>query len=518
MSLGPMVPHLFQLPGFLGVAGGEVLGFKGIGREVYQFPGAVQVVAHQFPVICDDGTRTLVLKEQGAILQGTTPHGREQTGSGQVGVLESVGGVTGRGQIHAGRQQVDDVSHLFAYLTFQNVFPGIAEGHDEGGTCPALIDPFLITAVRCVGEVGHQLSQIAAFQRSSVVAQEEEDRVFQVPFFAESLDNLTHPVVHDFNHGGIGGHILNPLFALRVGKLLPGGAFAAELPVIDGQFHLGGNQAQRFLLLKPLLAQHVVSNPVASLALFNPVGRSLQGEVRGIVGYIEEHGGIGRLLSYETDGRVGYGRGVVIVVGQVGNGCQVVVKRGRLVVAASTRQAAIVAVEPALGGVAAVGSVESPVDRDMPFAAHVGVVSVGLQDFGNGRVDFRYLSSISRAVFVHGGHPAHAHLVLIATGEQRGTRRATAPCVLELTESYAGIGQAVQMRRLDFAAVTPQIREAHVVAHDEYDIGWCRFLGRKGKGCGSQHERYKQSSVHMRLFFRCIVKRIKTGSKIIHFL
>ena len=113
-----------------------------------------------------------------------------------------------------------------------------------------------------------------------------------------------------------------------------------------------------------------------------------------------------------------------------------------------------------------------PMARNMPFPGHVGLVAGGAQDFGNRRgvlVDAAAIGGQAEIAL----HVADARLVGMKTCQQAGASGAAAPGIVELGETDALGGEAVEVRRLDLAAVATQIGKAHVISHDEDDV-WFR--------------------------------------------
>ncbi len=76
---------------------------------------------------------------------------------------------------------------------------------------------------------------------------------------------------------------------------------------------------------------------------------------------------------------------------------------------------------------------------------------------------------------------ADAGLVRMQSSQERGPCRATSGGVVELGEADAVAGQGVEVRRVDLAAVTPDVRVSDVVAEEDDDVG-------SGKGGGGQGE------------------------------
>ena len=106
---------------------------------------------------------------------------------------------------------------------------------------------------------------------------------------------------------------------------------------------------------------------------------------------------------------------------------------------------------------------------DVPFAGHVGGVAVELEGLGQGDALFIEVAAVAR-LFPIGLHASHARLVRVETGEQGGAGGTAAGTVVELGEDDALLSHAVERRRLDLGAEATDVREAHVVGHDEHDV------------------------------------------------
>ena len=106
----------------------------------------------------------------------------------------------------------------------------------------------------------------------------------------------------------------------------------------------------------------------------------------------------------------------------------------------------------------------------MPFAAEIGLVVLLLQHLGDGDAALVQIAGIAfRSVAV--GEDADAGLMRMQAGQQRGARRAAAGGVVELRIAQAVGRQAIQVGRLDLAAVTADIGKSHVVVEDDQDVG-----------------------------------------------
>ena len=82
----------------------------------------------------------------------------------------------------------------------------------------------------------------------------------------------------------------------------------------------------------------------------------------------------------------------------------------------------------------------------------------------------------------------------VGGGEERCARRGALGVVIELREEHAFGSEPVDVGGLDFPAVTAQVRPAHVVGHDEDDVGTGRFRGgvERKAGCQETKERGEQ--------------------------
>ena len=108
--------------------------------------------------------------------------------------------------------------------------------------------------------------------------------------------------------------------------------------------------------------------------------------------------------------------------------------------------------------------------RQVPLADHRRRIAGCSQRLGDGhRVRFQ-TALVTRRALVE-GHAPHARLVRIQPGQQRRAGRTAARSVVEVREAQAVRGEPVEVRSLDLAAVTAGVRVAHIVGHDDHDIG-----------------------------------------------
>ena len=179
--------------------------------------------------------------------------------------------------------------------------------------------------------------------------------------------------------------------------------------------------------------------------------------------YVHKHRFVCRVLLDKTDGGIGDGSGIVIVIGEFFDSGQIAVYRCWFIITASSAQATVIFVKTSLGRIAAVRSIKSSIYCNVPFAAHISAVTIRLHHFGNSRDVFRNLSSVSGAMFIYCRHPSHAGFVLIMSCQQSSTARAASSCIFEQAEAYPVFCKTVDVWGLDFTSVTTQVGKAHVV-------------------------------------------------------
>ena len=92
----------------------------------------------------------------------------------------------------------------------------------------------------------------------------------------------------------------------------------------------------------------------------------------------------------------------------------------------------------------------------MPLTCNEGTVSNGPQHFPEG-------GSVFHVVVPNG--------IGVVAGEQLCPGGVTLGGVVELGETQPALGQPVEVGSLDFPAIAPDIRVAHVIDHDEDDVG-----------------------------------------------
>ncbi len=236
-----------------------------------------------------------------------------------------------------------------------------------------------------------------------------------MPVLFERFDQRTDPVIHNFDHGGVGRHDGCPFAFLGIVECIPGRDSASNLGMFrnDTQLQLAG----KAFTLERLKACHI-----AIETFLNPVGRCLNRRMRRVVCQIEVERPI--LIDLGLDK---FNGGIRERMGQIK-----VVRIVRVIIDVLTvfhheLRAEIVLRAPP----GSVKKVESAVEREqrflfrftgkglMPFPDNAGGIAVRLQDFGDGRSVSRKLPAITGQLLVF-RHRAHSDRMRIATSQQRG--------------------------------------------------------------------------------------------------
>ncbi len=133
---------------------------------------------------------------------------------------------------------------------------------------------------------------------------------------------------------------------------------------------------------------------------------------------------------------------------------------------------------------------------EMPLAGHGGEVAGFAQHFGHRYALFVEPSGCARRTFTDDViQMPHPGLMWIESGQQAGTRGRTTRRVVKLREAHSLCRQRVKIGRRNFAAITPDVRPAHVVDKNDDDVGPGIRLG-----SSSQREECTQSHGSERLF------------------
>ena len=106
----------------------------------------------------------------------------------------------------------------------------------------------------------------------------------------------------------------------------------------------------------------------------------------------------------------------------------------------------------------------------MPFAAHVGTIAGRLQSLRDGQAISVQITLILRQPIVP-HHVADPGLVRIQPAQQAGPRRAAAAGIVKLGKSKTVLCQSVQVRGFYLAAEAAYVRIAHIIGHDQNNVG-----------------------------------------------
>jgi len=106
----------------------------------------------------------------------------------------------------------------------------------------------------------------------------------------------------------------------------------------------------------------------------------------------------------------------------------------------------------------------------MPFAHHPRVISAGPQNFRDRDAPVAQLSLVRRLLIQLLIHRADPRLVRIEPRQKRRSRRTASRHVVELRKANSLLGHRIDMRRMNFTPITPQVRKPHVVGEDNDNI------------------------------------------------
>ena len=339
-------------------------------------------------------------------------------------------------------------------------------------------------------EGAFELAATEAFGAAAVVLEEEDEGVIELIVVCERLDDAANALVHVVDHGGVNFHAGG--FPFLEFDLVPIADGAGNGPV-------GIDEAELFHLLEAGFVNGRVAVVVLPFILRDVLGESVHGPVGGGVGDVVEEGFFGVLfeMGFEVfDGVVGDGVGVIpgsfgLVFGVVfGRDLGVVAGEGVGVEeGAGAVDGAEEFIEAALEGPVVLFVVGHHFRGDVPFSGHVGAVSGWLEGLGDGEA-FLVEVALVLGDSVVAGHVANAGLVRVESGEEGGAGGAAAAGIVELGEAHAVGSEGVEIGGFDFASVAADVGVAHVIGHDEDDIG-------PGVENGDKEEE-RQKSMHRR--------------------
>ena len=220
-----------------------------------------------------------------------------------------------------------------------------------------------------------------------------------------------------------------------------------------------------------LLTELVPADLVFAAELSDLVRRCLQREMRCIIGQVEQEGLLGgeRLVN-KPNAEVGIKVGGVPVLRQLRSiiGQRLAVEEKPFLLTLGIVESPLRRVQAALE--AAFPGNNSTLLSHVPFAAHGREVSRRPQHFSQ-----RYTTLVEPAAITGRAavldHVPHAGLMRIKPGKNGSACRAATAGIVELGEAQTARRQLVEVGRRDLAAVAADVREAHVVNQNDYDIG-----------------------------------------------
>ena len=300
----------------------------------------------------------------------------------------------------------------------------------------------------------------------AVVGEENDERVVEDAVALERLQDAPDALVHAVDLRGVDLHAAQePRLVIRI---LP----RRLRRIARRQLPAAVQDAPLDEPVEALLAQPVPALVEAAAVLRDVLVVRVQRPMRrGVCHVLEERRSrVVALVLVEEGDRLVADRVGVEEAGRARLVLDVIVaarERVRIVEAAGADDRAVELVEAALQrpGVGRLHEARC----DVPLAAHVGAVAVALQrlrDRGAAMVEVAGVAFGPRVV----REDAHAGLVRMESREHRCPRRAASRRVVELREAQAVRRQAVEVGRLDLAAVAADVREAHVVVEDQHDV------------------------------------------------
>ena len=328
---------------------------------------------------------------------------------------------------------------------------------------------------------------------AAVVGQEEDQGVVETAGFLECRHDLANAPIHAVDLGGIDLHRALEPGPFLAGNIRPGGHARVAL----GDRPVGFDQPEFDQPLAPFGADRVPAGGVAAPVAGDVLRQRVQRPVGRGVGHVEEERIVAalalRVVAHEARRvlgdcvRVVVDGGFGVVRRREFDGFVVFGEGDRVVEAAGAMNRAVEAVEAALPrpvvsrGEFVVAAPVAHVTSDVPLPRHVGAVAGLAERLGDRHRVGGEVAAVSRQpVVAH--HVADAGLVSVEAGQQGRTGRAAAGRVVEVAEAQAVGGQAIQVRSSDLAAVAAQVGEAHVVRHDEDDVGPGRGVGAAATG------------------------------------
>ena len=233
------------------------------------------------------------------------------------------------------------------------------------------------------------------------------------------------------------------------------------------------------LLLQTLFAQDVPAFGEAAFVLGDVFRFGVEGVMRGGVGQVvEKRAAAFGATADGINGVIGEGVGGVEIVGELGDAFVVVAEGpdfptfelgvglvGIEEIAAAVPEAVRLLETPVVGESAGLAAV-------VPLPTHARGIAREAEALAEGDHVFREELFLPLAA-----------VAWVEPGEEGSTRRGALGVVVELRELHPLGGESVDVRRVDLAPVAADVGPAHVVRHDEEDVG-----GLRGEGGGGQQQ------------------------------
>ena len=525
-TLSPSVPKALHLAHLLGILGCHIIGFRKVVCEVEELPAAIGEGCKP-PIAFADSFSSLVLPIKSTFFIPTLLvlkqwHETASLVAKRLDAIVIIGrGIGGAGQLQTSRHHIQEGARLRHDGSFL-VFGHACRPMNDGRRCRSSMElcglPISIRRIDCSCPTGMKIvvsklttrirrvvhdhlpaacavvpvkfAYRVVLGRSSVVGSENDEGIVEDVSTLQLRDDTTDILIHTVHHGSMHLHVCR--LECLVGLVLP---FASRS--IRGNRHLIGIDKTEFQhTLVATLSEHIP--PVVELAfiLRYILGLGMKRPMRLLKSHIHEEGLAVRghfihhlycLICHE-----------ICIVEILGNAVRedrfLVMNKGEgIEVVGNAPDGAPMLLETSVAGIGLYGSKRTVIEgtlmgeplhlvclvadacceREMPFAAHSGMITYFAKHFRNG-------NAVARKALSHAGN---AHGLGIATCQELSSRGTTAARVVELSEAHTRRGKRIQVGALNLAAKATEVRVAHVVNNNKHDVGALRlFLGVSHQG------------------------------------
>lgn len=146
-------------------------------------------------------------------------------------------------------------------------------------------------------------------------------------------------------------------------------------------------------------------------------------------------------------------------------------ERDGVPLASGRNQGSVKSIKSALEGPVVFRALGVEVDAQVPLARHPGVVAGRLEVFGDGGCFESEFPFVSFEPVILARHVADTGTMGVESGQHAGAGGAATSGVVELAETHPVSRELIDVRGLDFAPVAAEVREAHVIEHDDDHVG-----------------------------------------------